>query len=457
MEEAFKSWTVYLAFVIEASAGTAGIIIGIAAFDATFRSITIFLKRHFPEKEKRKYIVMQDEDFKRANPKASQTIDIEDLVKLSDIDPLMFERPYYSVPQKGGEKGYFLLREALSHAEKAAVATWLKPVLVAEVDFAMWTRDGMLRVPVFKGLREDKPAIQIKKESPSNPITHPEKIIFPKEHITKQDIADYYSTVSQWMLPYLSNRPLSLYRCPEGVKAQCFYQKHIGQVLATKDGSLQEVQIEESNGMKGSYIAVNDLEGLTSLVQMGAFEIHAWGSRHPNVDYPDQIVMDFDPDPAVRFSEVKKAALGLKSILDQLKLKSFLKVTGGKGIHVHVPISPVYTWDQVKSFSKALADELVSRFPQKYTSNISKKKRKNKIFIDYLRNGRSATAVSPYSLRARPQSSVALPISWKELKSLKSADQFTLQKALLHLKKRRLDPWSGMLRLNQRIKILTPA
>ncbi len=375
---------------------------------------------------------------------------------------------------------------------------WIAPRLVAEVKFAMWTRDDQLRVPVFQGIREDKAPTDIKKEVPKAlsaletrekkkayremakmkpakekktskvvseskadfpTITHPEKILFEKEKVTKGQVASFYSNplVSRWMMPHLENRPLALKRCPEGAKAECFFQKHLAHLPAKgkngKPSPLHEVQIKESSGVKG-YVTIDSVAGLLTLVQMGAFELHTWGCKQPDVEHPDQIVMDFDPAPEVPFSRVKEAVLELKKTLDHLKLKSFLKVTGGKGLHVHIPIAREYSWDQVKEFSKTIAEEMTERFPDRYTAVLSKIARKNKIFIDYLRNGRSATAVAPYVIRAKEATAVAMPIEWTELSRLKDPAQFTLKKSLEYLKKRKKDPWVDYYDLNQRIAIL---
>lgn len=201
-------------------------------------------------------------------------------------------------------------------------------------------------------------------------------------------------------------------------------------------------------------LALTSAAGLEELVQMNAFEIHCWNVHYQSLLHPDQFVLDFDPGPGVSFKQVVQGCLEMKKILDLLKLKSFVKVTGGKGVHIHVPIVPLYSWDQVRSFSKALAEELVSRQPQLFTAVMSKQKRKGKIFIDYFRNTYGATAVAPYSLRAKKISAVALPLEWSELSKVQSADQFTLKKALQKLSSRKSDPWSKFKMIKQKIKLL---
>lgn len=348
---------------------------------------------------------------------------------------------------------------------KNADTHWVEPEKVCEVSFSEWTNDGTLRHPVFQGMREDKPAkdIGMEKAKPTKAaagkkgklaveISSPEKILFKKEGITKKEVAGYYEAVGKIMLPYLEDRPLSLVRCPGGSGGTCFFQKHFtGNVPA----SFNTFPVKEDDG-EGIYLAIDSVEGLLELVQLNAFEIHAWNTHKDDYMHPDQIVMDFDPGPGVPWKEVVAAAFELRELLDDLGLESFVKLTGGKGIHVHVPVLPLYDWDQIKSFSQSLALELVSRNPKKYVANMSKKLRTKKIFVDYLRNGYGATAVVPYSLRARELSAVALPVEWEELKRIKDPQEFTMKKALKKIRSRKRDPWSGMMKLRQRIDILKP-
>lgn len=340
---------------------------------------------------------------------------------------------------------------------------WVKPVRVCEVSFGSWTNEGILRTPVFQGMREDKPAKDIQMEKAKKTkkkghlslvrkISSPDKILFKKEKITKQQVADYYHEIAPVMIPYMDRRPLSLVRCPNGSEGTCFYQKHItGKV----SDSLYTFPVKENEG-EGIYLAIDSREGLMELIQLNAFELHAWNCHMDDYMWPDQIVMDFDPGPDVPWKEVVEAAFEMKEMLEALNLKSFVKLTGGKGLHVHVPVAPLYDWDQIKSFAMTLALEFVNRNPKKYTANMSKKVRKGKIFVDYLRNSYGATAVVPYSLRAKPMSTVALPLDWKELRKIKGPQEFTMMKVLKKIKSRRKDPWAGMLKLKQKILILTP-
>lgn len=343
---------------------------------------------------------------------------------------------------------------------------WMEPVKVCEVSFGNWTDEGILRTPVFQGMREDKPAEDIHMEKAKTKVTKtkskhlaavreissPDKILFKKEKITKQQVSDFYMAISKDMLPYLADRPLSLVRCPNGSEGTCFFQKHF---TGSVPDSFTTFPVKENSG-EGIYLSIDSAQGLQELVQLNAFEIHAWNCHKDTYMRPDQIVMDFDPGPGVPWDEVVEAAFELKEMLEDLDLKSFVKLTGGKGLHVHIPVAPLYDWDQIKSFSQSLALELVSRNPKKYTSNMSKKLRKNRIFVDYLRNGYGATAIVPYSLRARATSAIAIPLDWKELRRVKSPQEFTMDKALKKIKSRKSDPWEGMLEMKQTISILTP-
>ncbi len=350
---------------------------------------------------------------------------------------------------------------------------WVEPELIVEINFSNWTNEKILRNPVFLGLRSDKDQKDItieketslkKKTKKSKQVTkkevtlddvtlsHPDKILFRTEKITKQQIAHYYAEVSDFMLEAMGDRPLSLVRCPNGSEKQCFFQKH--PTMGKVPPHLTGFKVKEKKKSE-IYLALNSYQGLKQLVQLNSYEIHTWNCNYQNLMAPDQIVIDFDPDEDLTFKDVIKAAQTLKKMLDKLKLKSFVKLSGGKGVHVHIPFDPDYTWDEVKAFSKALADQMEANEPDKYLSNMSKKLRKGKIFVDYLRNGFGSTAVAPYSLRSRKISAVAMPIEWSELPKIKSSDQFTLKKALLKIKNRKKDPWKDFFKVKQKIRILT--
>lgn len=341
---------------------------------------------------------------------------------------------------------------------------WIEPKLVAEVEFSQWTKDGLLRAPVFQGLRTDKKPAAIIRERPETPpeeilskiepesdpftgFTHPEKVLFAKPKVTKRDLADYYSVVAPRMLPHLKDRPLSLLRCPQGIGAACFFQKHF------HEGTPKAVTNHKRGPRRQEeYVTLESPQGLISLVQRGAVEIHAQNGRAPDPSRPGQLVIDFDPGSGVAWPEVRQAAFDLKQILDELKLTSFVKSSGGKGLHVHVPFSPEYPEEDVKAFAHALADAMVKRHPGAYTANMAKKEREGKVFVDYLRNGHGSSAVAPYSVRAREGAPVALPITWKELKDLRGANLFSLKQAMARMKT--ADPWAGFELVSQKLPLL---
>ncbi len=340
---------------------------------------------------------------------------------------------------------------------------WVKPDLVAEVTFANWTTDHLLRMAVFQGLREDKLPRDVLHEglkkrmpkpqrTPLVAMTNPTDLLYKKERLTKLQVARYYQDVAPWILPHLASRPLSLLRCPEGTK-RCFFQKHLSGKVPE---SVLPIRIKEKSEVE-TYLTIVSKEGLGALSQMRVLEFHTWGSSADNVEHPDQVVMDFDPGPGVPWKRIIEAAQEFRKILSRLGLKSFVKLSGGKGLHVHVPIAPVYSWKQIKNFARTLAYEMKSRHPERYTLSMSKAAREGKIFLDYFRNERGATFVAPYSLRARELSSVALPLSWRDLDKTKQGDEYTLAKTYKHLKQRKTDPWRDFFKEAPRISILSPA
>lgn len=338
---------------------------------------------------------------------------------------------------------------------------WVKPELVAEIEFKAWTGDGNLRHASFQGLRDDKPAREVILEKPTVVveknkasagnafrISHPERLIYPADGIRKIDVANYYKSVAPWLLEHVADRPLSLLRCPNQANEECFFQKHVDKLMLPA--------VEESLIRDHKVISINSEEGLLQLVQWGVLEPHTWQCHLDHPLHPDQIIFDLDPDEAVGWKEIVQTAYRLKDLLERLELKSFLKTTGGKGLHLHVPIEPLYSWENVKSFSKSVCQQLEEEYPGKYTTNILKKTRAQKIFLDYLRNGFGATAVAPYSLRSRERPTVAVPIEWSELKGLKSGADFDFHSTLQRLARQKKDPWAKYYETKQRISILQP-
>ena len=264
-------------------------------------------------------------------------------------------------------------------------------------------------------------------------ISNPEKLIYTNSKITKKEVIDYYLKVSEKMLPYLKNRIISTVRCPDGVEGTCFFKKH----LEKESEGISKIILTNKNKEKEDYYYITNVIGLISEAQMNSIEFHTWGSTITNLEKPDIMVFDLDPDEKLSLKKLREGVKDLKSILDELKLKSFLKTSGGKGYHILVPIRDV-NWKEFRKIAKDIAVLMETKWPKKYTSNIRKEKRKNKIFIDWVRNTRGATSIVPYSLRARKNATVSFPISWEDLSKIKP-DSITLKKALKIIKEK--DPW----------------
>jgi bifunctional non-homologous end joining protein LigD len=269
-------------------------------------------------------------------------------------------------------------------------------------------------------------------------ITHPDRILYPDQGITKRELMLHYAKVARWMLPQVVLRPLMLVRCPEGANAQCFHQKHPSRGMPK---AVQTVTVQQKKGPEAN-LMIRDVEGLLGLVQMGALEIHSWGCREAHLDCPDQLVFDLDPDEGLPWPRVIEAAHTLRDRLDALGLTGFPRLTGGKGLHVVVPVEPTTKWSAAKTFTQRLADAMVDDEPSKYVATMTKQKRKGKIFIDYFRNGPGATAVCSYSTRARAGAPLAVPIAWNELEDEVSPDRFSLKNFEKRLEGYR-DPWAS--------------
>jgi bifunctional non-homologous end joining protein LigD len=362
--------------------------------------------------------------------------------------------------------------------EISRTAHWVKPVLVAQISFSTWTRDHLVRQAAFKGLREDKPANEVVREGAVTPdaaqrngsmkrsgatrrqnqdkkiaspamglaITHPDKVLDPDSGMTKQVLAEYYLAVSDHLLPHISNRPLSIVRCPDGIGKPCFFQKHIG--LGLPDG-VKSVSIRSpKSGKREEYLTVDSSDGLVGLAQLGALEIHPWGAQNNSLERPDRIVFDLDPDAAIGWDTLAATARALRSRLKKLGLESFLKSTGGKGLHVAVPIEPKHEWPVIKDFAYRLVLEMEEETPQLYVTKMTKATRKNRIYLDYLRNDRESTSVAPYSPRARTGAPVAMPLRWNELDSAK-APSFHVTDFEKWRARLRHDPWTALLAVRQ--------
>ena len=334
--------------------------------------------------------------------------------------------------------------------------TWLSPELVAEIQFAEWTGKKQLRQASFKGLRTGNSPKEVAEEAPAEKkkrkstkvkgirISSPDKEMFEGTGITKEDVARYYEEVSERMLPYAANRLLSVLRCPDGFPGECFYQRHPGESIK----GLQSMKIKEKDNKSAQYFYLEDAKGLLRSVQMGTLEFHPWGSRVENVESPDLIVFDLDPAEGMELEQVREGVRDLKELLDELSLTAFLKTSGGKGYHVVVPVKPSVDWSTVKTFAKNVALAMEQRWPDRYTSNMRKEKRKGKIFIDWVRNGRSATSVAPYSVRARKGAPVSMPIAWEELESV-APNGIDISAGMERLKKE--DPWVNFYEVEQKL------
>lgn len=279
-------------------------------------------------------------------------------------------------------------------------------------------------------------------------LSSPDRIVYQTPKITKRALAEYYVAVAPWMLPHAARRPLSLVRCPEGQSQKCFYQKNW--IHSVPEG-LRRVSVDEVSGGVGQYVQLMNVRGLVALVQYGVMEIHLWGSRVDKIESPDRVVFDLDPAPDVRWKRVVEAAFNTRAVLEECGLQSWVKTTGGKGLHVVVPLQRRGNWPDVYDFARLITAALMMRYPNEFTDVTSKVKRTNRIFIDYLRNSRGATAIAPWSTRARDGAPVAMPVSWQELRSLTSSDAFRLPDALTRAAQLAQDPWEPMLKSRQQL------
>jgi len=373
-------------------------------------------------------------------------------------------------------------------------AHWVKPELVGEVTFTEWTRDATLRHPSFEGLREDKRARDVVREMPAHEsnesapakgpakprsasasrvanasakkaranrpvaaanenavadvvISNGDKLLYPEAGITKRDLAEYYAAVGDWIVPQLENRPLTLVRCPNGWDKPCFFQKHAS---ASISEYIDTIDIREGGGEQ-PYMMANNVSAVVALLQMGVLELHPWGSRAPKLSHPDRLVFDFDPDEKLGWDKLVDGVNVLRKLLDTLGLQSFLKTTGGKGLHVVVPLQPTRAWDEAKEFCKTIAELLVRTFPDRFTSKMTKSTREGRIFVDYLRNAENATAIAAYSARAKANAPVAMPIAWEQLKSDLRYAHFNVKNVPAMLRRRRNDPWAELATVRQQL------
>ncbi len=349
--------------------------------------------------------------------------------------------------------------------------TWLKPEMVAFVQFAEWTGDNLLRQASFKGVSTDRDPKSVRKETAEDEgracsgveeekpmkakdtgvviegvaITSPGKVIFEDPVVTKEDVIRYYAQIAPRMLPYVARRVLSIVRCPKGVSQSCFFKKHPG----PGSKGIVTIPVPTADGEIDEYFYIENATGLISEAQMGTLEFHIWGSRAEALEKPDMMVFDLDPDEGMDLATVRQGVRDLKGVLDELSLTSYLKTSGGKGYHVVVPLTPAASWDAFHDFARRVAEVMEQKWPDRYTSNVRKANRKNKIFIDWIRNGRGATSIAPYSIRARKGARVSMPISWSELDAV-APDGVSMADALSRIHDK--DPWVGFSENHQLLK-----
>jgi bifunctional non-homologous end joining protein LigD len=372
--------------------------------------------------------------------------------------------------------------------KKIKGVSWTEPDLVAQVEFTEWTDEGRLRQPVFLGLREDRDPRHVVLEKPGTlegggvdtvaagrpwealrghakrmvdasgeqvaeilgvRITHPDRVYYPDLGFNKLDLAFYYVTIADAVLPYLDGRPLTLVRCPDGVGGESFYQKHPGHWTPP------QVKRFQVPGKSEEFLFVDSVPGLVALAQVGILEIHPWNSRTSHLEQPDQVIFDLDPDEALPFSRVAEAARRVRALLTEKGLESFVKTTGGKGLHVCVPLVPDQGWQELEDFTRAVAVRLERDEPRMFTANMAKTARKGKVYVDYLRNVRGANAVGAFSTRAKPGAPVSFPVGWDELDRLSGPADFTVAEAPLRVLAwgagKAADPWAQYRKLKQRV------
>lgn len=363
-------------------------------------------------------------------------------------------------------------------AEARRGVVWAKPELVAEVEFRGWTQDGLLRHASFKGLRQDKPAREVVREvarsvpadtgaaktaSKATPrrtaargkagvevagvaLSHPDRELWSGTGVTKQGLAEFYERIADRILPHLVDRPLALVRCPSGAEATCFFQKH---AWAGLSADIREIEVP---GDDEKMLAISDVRGLVSLVQSGVLEIHPWGARLPDLTKPDRLIFDLDPGEGVDWKDLVSAAQEVRARLGEVKLESFVKSTGGKGLHIVAPLVPDVPWDEVKLFARVIARQMAADSPDRFVATMAKKLRAGRVFVDYLRNGQGSTAIAAYSTRARRGAPVAVPLGWHELKKDVRGAHFNVLNVEARLTRLTSDPWEGFFSARQSLK-----
>ncbi len=373
-------------------------------------------------------------------------------------------------------------------------AHWVEPVLVADVTFAEWTSDQLLRQATFEGLRDDKEMRDVKREtsastkkpagrsprsavrppkaapmdarttSSSEPvagvrISNGDRVIYPEIGLTKRELAEYHEAVAPLMLPHVAGRPLSTVRCPDGPHQTCFFQKHW---KATRGTPVRTVPIDEADGDGGEYAVAQNAHDLVALIQWNVVELHTWQSRSDAIESPDRLILDLDPGPGVGWTTLRESARVVRELLDAAALKSWVKLSGGKGVHIVVPFDRRISWDQLSGLARLIAARLVHDHPRTFVDVAAKDRRTRRIFVDWMRNSRGATAAAPWSVRARKRAPVSLPVDWADLPQVDAPDVMTVPAVRECIRSRPLDPWCDMRTTRQRLTarvldVLTPA
>ena len=339
-------------------------------------------------------------------------------------------------------------------AAVARRARWVEPRIVADVAFAEWTTDHLLRQATFLGIREDKEVSDVRKETADTvagvKISSGDRVVYPELKLTKRQLADYMESVAPLMLPHVDDRPISTMRCPDGAHGECFFQKHWP---SARNMSVRTVRLAETTAKESDYAVAHQASDLVALVQMNVLEFHVWGSRAEYLESPDRVILDLDPGPGISWKALRESAVRVRELLQGAGLASWVKLSGGKGVHVTVPLERRITWEQCSGFAKLVAHRLVADSPTTFVDVAAKDRRNRRIFVDWMRNSRGATAVAPWSMRARKHAPVAVPLDWSDLTAIEGPAVMTVPVVMDFLQSKPADPWATMRTTRQRLTV----